>query len=113
MIDGFYVAYFNAEFGTSLGMFVITDGIILGADIGGAMYKGKLTSSADGKHVQGTVNVSSKSPGTTITGAQSDFPINYDTSFKLQLPIEDQDYHRIETIAGPVNVRFEKVMGNE
>jgi flagellar basal body P-ring protein FlgI len=112
-MNGFYVAYFNAEFGTSLGMFTIKDGTIVGADIGGTMYKGHLKVSADGQTAECNMNVSTRAPGMTITGAQSDLPINYDTKFELKLPLENTDYHRIESIAGPVNVRFEKVMGYE
>ena len=113
MLDGFYVAYFNAEFGTSLGMFVIKDKKILGADIGGTMYRGDIEVSPDGRSACGSVKVSSKTGVMTITGAQSDLPINYDTPLNLTLPLEEQEYHRVETIAGPVNVRFEKVMDYE
>ena len=109
MIDGIYIAYFNAEFGTSLGMFVLKDGKIVGADIGGTKYQGELSISNDEVTAFGKINVSMDKPGMTITGSNNELPVSYDTNVEFCLPIEDQPYHRVDTATGPVNIRFEKV----
>ena len=108
--DGIYLAYFTAEFGTSLGMFVFKDGAVTGADIGGARYSGKLTLSDDGKFLSGEIGISMSEGGQTITGAVSDLPVSYETSVTLALPLEDQPFHSIPTRTGTVNVRFERTV---
>lgn len=105
--SGFYLAYFSAEFGISIGVFVVTDGNIVGADLGGGMYDGEfkvMNSIAEGK-----VKFRTREGGQTITGANNDLPISYEVPFRFSLPLEAPDYHELETIAGPINVKFEKI----
>ena len=105
--QGVYLAYFSAEFGNSMGIFLVQDNTIVGGDIGGGIYDGHFEV-VDHKAV-GSVLFSTKGGSQTITGAVTDLPASYETSFGFQLPLEDQDFHSFETIAGPVNVRFEKI----
>lgn len=107
--DGIYLAYFSAEFGNSIGMFIVSKNTISGADVGGGIYDGSFNKKNG--EASGKITFSMKGGGVTITGAQSDLPVSYDTDFRFQLPLDGQDFHQFETITGPVNVRFEKIRG--
>lgn len=106
-IDGIYLAYFTGEFGTSFGIFLIKEKTIQGGDIGSGIYDGDFTVS-DGVAI-GSMHFRTTGGGSTITGANTDLPVSYETKFSLVLPIENQEYHRIETLTGPINVRFDKI----
>ena len=105
--DGIYLAYFTGEFGTSMGIFMITKNTLQGGDLGSGVYQGKfeITDST----VVGKISFCAANGGSTVTGAKLDLPTNFETSFELSLPIEAADFHRIETLNGPINVRFSKV----
>lgn len=107
--DGIYIAYFSGEIGTSLGIFVFKDGVLAGGDLGGGLYDGSAAINAAEMIATGKIKFRMQAGGTSITGAHSDFPIEYDTDVALSLPLERAAYHSINTLAGPVNVRFEKV----
>lgn len=107
--DGFFLAYFAAEFGTSIGIFVLRGSDIIGADLRGGIYDGKLNIDADERLATGRIGFKMQQGGTTITGASSELPVQYYTDVAFKLPLEDQPYHEFETITGSVNVRFEKV----
>lgn len=107
-LDGIYICYFSAQFGTSLGMFTFINGRVVGADIGGGIYNGHLEVSDDGQFAEGEIEIRMEAGGITITGAQSDLPVSYETPVRLSLPLDKQPYHTIHTINGAVNVRFEK-----
>ena len=107
--DGIYLAYFTAEYGTSIGMFTFLGGIVCGADLGGGIYDGALEYSDKSKELVGNIIFKMKEGGVTITGASSDLPVSYSTSVKFLVPVDSIDFHQIETLTGLVNVRFEKV----
>lgn len=107
--DGIYLAFFTAEFGTSLGIFLLKDGVLCGADLGNGIYDGKLTLSDAGNRLTGSVEFRTSQGGTMITGAASDLPVSYATEVSLSLPLDGVEFHSIATISGPINVRFEKV----
>ena len=107
--DGIYLAYFTAEFGTSLGIFLLKDGAFCGGDLGNGMYDGMLSITDDGKWLTGSVEFRTSQGGVMITGATSDLPVSYVTEVSLSLPLEAVDFHSISTITGPVNVRFQKI----
>jgi hypothetical protein len=107
--DGIYLAYFTGETGTSLGIFMLKDRVLTGGDLGGGLYDGNVAVDTAEMIVTGSIKFRMQTGGTSITGARSDLPIEYDTDVSLTLPLERVAYHSISTIAGPVNVRFEKV----
>jgi hypothetical protein len=107
--DGIYLAYFTAEYGTSIGIFLLMQGVLTGADLGGGMYDGKLELLADRSVARGVVNFRSKEGLVSITGATSDFPISLDLEITVKLPLDSVPYHELHTPTGQVNVRFEKV----
>ena len=107
--DGIYLAYFSGEIGTSLGIFMLKDGVLTGGDLGGGLYDGSVAVDTAKMIATGKIKIRMQTGGTSITGAHSDFPIEYDTDVALTLPLESAAYHSINTFSGPVNVRFEKV----
>lgn len=107
--NGIYIAYFSGEYGSSLGMFTFKDGVICGADLGGGVYDGTLVFSPINRDLSGKITFILKGGGATITGAYSDLPVSYDTFVRLKTPVDSPEFHSLETLSGPVNVRFEKV----
>ena len=107
--NGIYLGYFTAELGNSMGIFLIKDQIVSGADMGGGTYDGTLEFIEDENVLQGEIEFRTKDGGVTITGAVSDLPVQFRTQVKLELPLESKSFHRLETMTGPINVRFEKV----
>lgn len=105
--QGIYLAYFSAALGNSIGIFLFSDGKITGADVGGGVYDGNFEV-VEGC-ARGSVRFRTTSGGQSITGANSDLPVAYDTEFTFPLPLQKEPFHKLNTIAGPVNVRFEKV----
>lgn len=109
--EGFFVGYFTAEFGTSMGLFVLKDCTLVGADIGGGLYDADLAKDKDINSLSGAIRFRMPNGGVTITGAQSELPVQFEVNVTLQLPLDGPDFHTIESPAGAVNVRFEKLRG--
>jgi hypothetical protein len=107
-MDGIYTAYLSGSMGNTLGIFAFYGDVICGADVGGGTYKGKYSVSHDGNFAEAELTFSLKDGGLTITGASSDLPASFDVAFRLNLPIEDQNFHLIKTDTGTVHIRFEK-----
>ena len=108
-LSGVYLAYFSADFGTTMGIYLVKEGIIAGGDLGGGIYDG-IYEVAGGVAI-GRIRFRSRTPGTSITGASSDVPMNYETPIELTLPLDAVDFHQLDGPAGRVNVRFEKLRG--
>lgn len=106
--DGIYLAYFTGHYGTSMGLFVFRNGVVVGADLGGAAYEGQLELNDDATKLEGNIEIRMDTGGTTITGAVTDLPTSYETPISLSLPLEAVPYHTVSTLTGPINVRFEK-----
>ncbi len=110
--DGFYSAYSTGIAGSSFGMFVFKDGIISGSDVGGGNYSGNFVISEDGRDLSGKVIFTIPIGQQTITGtAATTEPITFEVPFQLPTEINRNDVHRIETPAGPINMKFEKLRG--
>jgi hypothetical protein len=108
-VDGFYIGYFTGSYGTSLGVFTLSGDVIVGADVGGGVYDGNLKLREDARQLIGTIHFRQSTGGTTITGARNELPISYETDVRLTCPLDSVPFHTISTMAGQVNVRFEKV----
>lgn len=109
MAKQIYVAYFTGIAGSSVGMFVIGDGIITGADAGGLKYDGTVEENDDGA-LAGIVSLIVPSGTHLISGLTASqaqaltvhvvLPRGFDNGEKVT---------RIETPAGPINARFERL----
>ncbi|WP_342362240.1 hypothetical protein [Terrarubrum flagellatum] len=109
-MKSFYAAYFTGAAGSSIGLFFIGDGIIAGVDVGGIRYDGSFKTSKKGGALEGVVEFIMPPGATLITGISGGaqetrvpVPIHLPSNFA------DGQVIRIETPAGPVNVRFEKL----
>lgn len=105
--SGIFLAFFAAEFGNSMGIFLVKDGVMTGGDVGGATYEGEYK--VEGDLLAGEVKIFLAAGSTTITGASTDIPSSYPTKVSFKLPIESTPFHSIDTITGPVNIRFQKI----
>jgi len=109
MSRAIYAAYFTSFAGQSVGLFYIGDGALVGVDAGTMQYDGKYNVMPDGS-LEGTVEYVVPAGVTLITGAPSS-----STATKLQLKLtlpagfDDGRVITIQTPAGPVNAKFEKI----
>lgn len=111
-IDGFYVAYFTGATGSSFGMFVFRDGLVVGADAGGGRYDGTYAVTAEGKQIEAVIKFTLPVGNFSITGATAQTePISVEVPLKLPAEFNRMDVHRIETPIGPINAKFDKVRG--
>jgi hypothetical protein len=109
MARAIYAAYFTSFAGQSIGIFYIGDGILTGVDVGTMRYDGVYKTLPDGS-MEGEVEYVIPTGVSLITGAP---PATTPTkmSLKLTLPFEFDDGRiiTIQTPAGPINARFEKL----
>nr|ALS90431.1 MetaGeneMark_Unknown Function [uncultured bacterium] len=77
MTKSIYAAYFTGKTGNSMGMFVIGDGLITGADVTGVNYDGRYD--AFGKTLRGVVDFV--------------LPPSFPTDFRLERREGDRDPH--------------------
>lgn len=111
-VDGIYSAYFTGVAGNSFGMFVFKDGIISGADAGGGKYDGDFKIAEDGNSLAGVVKFYLPVGNQSITGvAATSEPILFEVPIKLPTDLVESDVHTIQTPAGPINAKFEKLRG--
>ena len=102
-----YTAYLTGIAGNSVGIFLIGDGIIVGADIGGLTYDGNFSVSSDGS-LEGVVQFSVPAGGQLISGLKATEDQTITTPVKLPRGFDDgRAVTRIDTPAGPVNARFD------
>lgn len=105
-----YLAYFTGVSGSSLGLFLMKDGIIAGADLGGWKYDGRFTIDEASSCLDGDVEFTVPPGQISITGAVAgDEPLRISVPLHLPLDLARDEFHRIETPAGPINVRFELI----
>lgn len=109
MSQGLFVAYFTGATGNSLGLFLMKDGVIAGADVGGMKYDGQLSKTADGGW-EGTVEIQVPAGGRLINGLTA----SSDEKLLVSLNLPNQFHRgdsivRIETPGGPINARFELI----
>lgn len=104
-----YAAYFTSFAGQSMGLFYIGDGVVAGIDISTMKYDGTYKAAADGS-LEGAVEYIIPPGVSLITGAP---PATAPTKMTLKLVLpagfDDGRVVTIETPAGPINARFEKV----
>lgn len=109
-IDGFYIAYFTGVIGTSIGIFVFKEGIVVGADAGGGRYNGVFNISEDAQSIIGTIDLTIPIGMNSITGVSATTePIAMSVPFELPTQFNRHDVFKIQTPAGPINAKFEKM----
>jgi hypothetical protein len=105
-----YAAYFSGSAGSSMGLFFIGDGIIAGIDVGTVSYDGSYAVNASNGSLEGLVEFTIPANGSLITGVSGgDQPIKIPVRLNLPANFDDGQIILIETPAGPVNARFERI----
>lgn len=110
MKDMICIAYLTGAVGQSIGMFYFGKGVIAGVDVGGINYDGNLTEHTDGS-LNGLVKFKVPAGAQLITGMTAGSH-GQEVVAELNLPngfAESQIVVRIDTPAGPVAARFEKL----
>lgn len=111
-IDGIYAGFMTGEEGNGFSMFSFLNGIISGADPMGVLFDGSYAVEADAYAVE--VKVTVPAGGTVIQGASAGpSGLTYAVNFRLPLNFAGQDFSRIETPLGAVNLRLQKLRGVE
>jgi hypothetical protein len=107
---GIYAAYFTGASGNSLGIFLIKDGIIAGADIAGWKYDGSFSLSNDDRRIVGNIRFTIPPGEVSISGAiAGGEPLEMIVPISFPTDIRNDEFYRIETPAGPINARFDKI----
>lgn len=107
-MNGIYAAYFSGAIGNSFALLIFKDGQVSGADAGFGRYDGQY--SVLGNRAEGQIIFHLPPNSSAITGVSTgDQPLDLSMAISLSLPIEDVEYHEIQTPFGPVNARFEKI----
>lgn len=110
MVNGIYSGFFTGVVGNSFGLFLLKDGVIAGADAGGATYDGQYEYTPDRTHIVGTVTLQTPANTALITGLSAHgAPLKLVIPIKLPVEIKEDEVFRIETSAGPVNTKFKKI----
>jgi hypothetical protein len=111
MIDGFFRIAFTGNAGSGLGLLVLRDGNVAGADVAGATYDGTYTINQQTNDTAFEVNMFAPAG---ITPVQTGIPI----ASPMTLPItgtlrrEDIEMNKpimVHSPLGPVNVLFTKI----
>ncbi|MFT4792169.1 MAG: hypothetical protein ACJAVR_001807 [Paracoccaceae bacterium] len=110
MINGIYTAYMTGTAGNSIAMLVLLDGKISGADVGGGLYDGNYTELLDGKFFDGMIVFNLPSNMASISGIPpQEKPLSVNVPIHLPVEMNPEDFYRLETPIGPINLRMVKV----
>ncbi|HXT09834.1 MAG TPA: hypothetical protein VN715_23250 [Roseiarcus sp.] len=108
-LNGFYAAYLSGKAGQGFAMLVFRNGKIVGAGPLGESFDGQYTD-AGGDML--TVSVTTKAPANValiqggMTGPDGEI---YTSNFQIPNNFSSQNFIRIETHRGPINVKLVKI----
>ena len=109
MAKHLYVAFFTGIAGSNMGMFCIGDGVIAGADGGGLKYDGTVEAKPDGS-LEGMVKFIVPAGTHLISGLTANQAQTLSVHVRFALGFDDGErITRIDTPAGPINARFERL----
>lgn len=108
--DGFYAAYFASRGGEGIGMFVLSEGTLVGADSTGVTFDGRYSPAPDGGGYVGKVAVAAPPNLTLVQGVGTGATgLRYEIGFVLPSDFAEKPFIRLDTQFGPVHVRLVKV----
>lgn len=108
MSKSLYAGYFTGAAGSGLGLFLIGDGILAGADAGGVKYDGALAANLDGS-LEGMIKYTVRPDVAMVTGTQVTQPSEVTVPLRIPAGALQGEIVLIETPFGPVNARFELI----
>jgi hypothetical protein len=110
-MDGFFRIAFTGTAGSGFGMLVFRDGVIVGADVGGATYDGSYADNSATKALDFQVIMSVPAGVAPVqTGIPLTEPISAPISGSVSIDnITTETPTLLQTPLGPVNVVFKKL----
>lgn len=112
MEDGFYSIYYTGAYGVGMGVLAAKDGVLVGADIGGATYEGQIQSNANTGMETGVIRMTVPAGLPLVTGAQvSGQPYSMEIPISVPATSIAQGPVTLQTPTGPVNVIFKRIRG--
>ena len=111
-MDGFYSAYFTGVHGSGYALFVMREGVIVGADPAGGSFDGQYGFNEDAQSYDGTIVMSAPAGTVLVTGAQvGSEPVQFPIPVRLPANFDNGQVIGVETPTGPINVTFRKIRG--
>lgn len=108
-LDGFYAGYMTAAGGSGVALFILKDGILVGADMGGVQFDGSYSPGMDGDFT-GTVTVKVPAGVTVIQGVTAPpAGLRYEVALRLPGDFATEPFIEITTPLGKVNARLQKL----
>jgi hypothetical protein len=109
-MDGFFAAYLTGRTGTSVVLFALRNGHVIGVDVGGLKYEGRFETKSDGTGFSCRLTYTVPAGGTLITGfGPAPTPTPVTLPFDLPTNFAEGPIVRIETPMGPLNAKFAKL----
>lgn len=111
MFGGFLRIAFTGANGNGLGILVLHDGSLVGADTGGGIYEGSYVENPDVRTLDFAITLSLPAGATPVqTGISLPAPMSVPIkSSVLQDDIGSENPTLVQTPLGPVNVLFKKI----
>jgi hypothetical protein len=109
-VEGFYSAYITGKEGQGFAMIIFMAGRIIGADAGGFLYDGQYVEGGDGMSVSLSIKAPPNVPRVQggLTGPEGEESL---LNFHLPQNFASNDFIRIDTQRGPVNVKLVRLRG--
>ena len=107
-LDGFYVGYFTGLGGSGQALFILRQGVLVGADPLGVRFDGTYALNKDGSNYVGAVMVAAPPNGQLVQGVNSGpAGLSYEVPLALPADFISSSFLSLDTPLGPVNVRLE------
>ncbi|MEF2074346.1 hypothetical protein [Consotaella aegiceratis] len=108
-INGFYAGFFTGSGGNGISLFILRDGLLVGADAGPVLFDGRYNANADGSY-SGSVKVSIPAGVTVVQGQTApQGGSSYEVNINLAADFLSRPYFEVQTPLGRVNVRLQKL----
>lgn len=109
MLDGFYSMTYRGAVDWGIGMLVLRNGVIVGADAAGALYDGSYREEGLKVRIELTMSVP---PGVTLVQGGPAQPTTYRVPVSVTVPISAVELSQpilLQLPPGPVNVIFRRL----
>jgi hypothetical protein len=111
-IEGFYAGYFTGAAGNGLGLFIFTNGSIVGVDAIGVRFDGTYRKTEEGTGFSISVTVTAPAGGQLVQGTSTgETGLIYQVDAKIPVDFENTNFLTLATQYGAVNVRLKKLRG--
>lgn len=110
-LDGFYSALFTGKAGEGAAMFILSDGVLVGADPLGVLFDGSYIPDANGGFT-GMVTVKAPPNGELVQGVTTGPDgLTYEVGVEIPSDFETRPFITLTTPLGPVNFTLKRLRG--